>query len=498
MQNQRHYMGFEYVWWQGVVEDRMDPLKIGRCRVRILGFHTEDKNEIPTDSLPWAYSAMPVNATPESTPTGPKEGTWVMGFFRDGKNAQEPVMTHQIDYGYVNQNQPSVGFNDPEENTNKPSKPAGVESPSVGEVNTNTLGLGDNKGTLSANRTQYTDIETASGGTWSEPDNPYVASYPYNRVIETESGHVIELDDTPGGERISETHRSGTFREIHPSGDKVVQIVGNDYELVIKNKNIYIKGNLNVNIEGNSTEQVTGNKVMKNSITDLEATSQVKVKSGTVSVDSPTINLKGNVNIDGVLTVGKTVITSGNVVVGASMLSTAGLLTPTISAGAGGGAGGSLVGEPEGLGNAFLTVEDLKRFQWTIPTGAILVAGTGFAGANTNPVRPTVSVDIFSNPASYEVKSVTGAPIGIKLEKRVQESSDQQSKMKFNKAANDIKNAPTKLLTGFQVAYTTALDALTEIENTIETLEDDVNQYVTLENSLQSQLNTLKGTYGIS
>ena len=49
-----------------------------------------------------------------------------------------------------------------------------------------------------------------------------------------------------------------------------------------------------------------------------------------------------------------------------------------------------------------------------------------------------------------------------------------------------------------QTAYTTALDALTEIENTIETLEDDVNQYVTLENSLQSQLNTLKGTYGIS
>ena len=28
-----------FVWWQGVVEDRQDPLQLGRCRVRILGWH---------------------------------------------------------------------------------------------------------------------------------------------------------------------------------------------------------------------------------------------------------------------------------------------------------------------------------------------------------------------------------------------------------------------------------------------------------------------------
>ena len=32
-----------FVWWQGVVEDRIDPLMLGRCRVRILGYHTDDK-----------------------------------------------------------------------------------------------------------------------------------------------------------------------------------------------------------------------------------------------------------------------------------------------------------------------------------------------------------------------------------------------------------------------------------------------------------------------
>ena len=33
----------DFVWWQGVVEDRNDPLKLGRCRVRILGYHTDNK-----------------------------------------------------------------------------------------------------------------------------------------------------------------------------------------------------------------------------------------------------------------------------------------------------------------------------------------------------------------------------------------------------------------------------------------------------------------------
>ena len=47
-----------FVWWVGVVEDRKDPLQLGRCRVRILGFHTEDTNELPTENLAWAIPIM--------------------------------------------------------------------------------------------------------------------------------------------------------------------------------------------------------------------------------------------------------------------------------------------------------------------------------------------------------------------------------------------------------------------------------------------------------
>ena len=46
-----NFMGLDgFVWFTGVVEDRNDPAKLGRVRVRCLGFHTEDKNKI-TDNF---------------------------------------------------------------------------------------------------------------------------------------------------------------------------------------------------------------------------------------------------------------------------------------------------------------------------------------------------------------------------------------------------------------------------------------------------------------
>ena len=85
-----------FVWWNGVVEDRKDPLFLGRCRVRILGWHTADKSELPTKNLPWAFPIMPITSASQTNageaPVGPVEGTWVMGYYRDGELAQEPVM----------------------------------------------------------------------------------------------------------------------------------------------------------------------------------------------------------------------------------------------------------------------------------------------------------------------------------------------------------------------------------------------------------------------
>ena len=80
----------------GVVESRADPLKLGRCKVRVIGIHTEDTTVLPTADLPWAMPLMPCNSASTSgighSPTGMVEGTWVAVFFRDGESHQEPVI----------------------------------------------------------------------------------------------------------------------------------------------------------------------------------------------------------------------------------------------------------------------------------------------------------------------------------------------------------------------------------------------------------------------
>jgi hypothetical protein len=85
--------------WQGVVEDYDDPLKTGRLRVRIFGFHNLDKKILPTDCLPWALIATPVSGI--RTSSAPLIGDYVVGFFLDGSDAQFPVVTGLI--GSLNQ-----------------------------------------------------------------------------------------------------------------------------------------------------------------------------------------------------------------------------------------------------------------------------------------------------------------------------------------------------------------------------------------------------------
>ena len=89
-----YFMGLDgFIWFIGVVEDRNDPSKLGRVKVRCLGFHTEDKDEIPTETLPWAHVMHPVTDPSMqgmgSTPSFLVEGSWVVGFFRDADEKQE-------------------------------------------------------------------------------------------------------------------------------------------------------------------------------------------------------------------------------------------------------------------------------------------------------------------------------------------------------------------------------------------------------------------------
>lgn len=80
-----------FIWWVGVVENRAgDELGIGRCQVRIFGWHTDDTSALPTKDLPWATPMLPINAP--NTFSKPRMGDWIVGFFMDGESAQFPIM----------------------------------------------------------------------------------------------------------------------------------------------------------------------------------------------------------------------------------------------------------------------------------------------------------------------------------------------------------------------------------------------------------------------
>ena len=91
------YIGKDgFAWFFGVVEDRNDPKKIGRVRVRIFGYHSSDKKELPKKDLPWAMPIQGITSAGSdgigASPTGLKEGSWVFGFFADSGSYQIPMV----------------------------------------------------------------------------------------------------------------------------------------------------------------------------------------------------------------------------------------------------------------------------------------------------------------------------------------------------------------------------------------------------------------------
>ena len=113
-----NFMGLDgFVWFIGVVEDRNDPSKLGRVKVRCLGFHSEDKNDIPTADLPWAHVMHPVTDPSMqgmgTTPSFLVEGTWVVGFFRDAKEKQQPIIMGTLPGYPQTVSNTRIGFNDP-------------------------------------------------------------------------------------------------------------------------------------------------------------------------------------------------------------------------------------------------------------------------------------------------------------------------------------------------------------------------------------------------
>jgi hypothetical protein len=256
-----------FYWWVGVVEDRNDPLYLGRCKVRIVGHHSSDTGELPTSDLPWAFPMQPITSAAMSgvgqTPMGVVEGTWVIGFFRDGDDCQEPVIIGTMagipGKTYYNKirNTSNLGFQDPgkkypRESYLKNSEPDINRLARNETINETIVKKKDDS--------RVKGVEVANGGTaWDQPLTAYNAFYPYNHVHESESGHIIEIDDTNDNERLAMYHKTGTYVDIDRNGTMTRKVVGDSYEIFMRHNNVIIKGDANVTVEGNCNIYVKNN-----------------------------------------------------------------------------------------------------------------------------------------------------------------------------------------------------------------------------------------------
>ena len=309
------FMGRDgFIWFAGVVEDRQDPLKLGRVRVRCLGYHTEDKNALPTTDLPWAHPLLPITSSGVSgigqTPLGLVEGSWVIGFFRDADTKQDAVILGALPgkpttTGAQNLAE-GLGFSDP-----NGIYPRHAEN----DVNRLARNDADNQSlTLEARKTfraaSYTnipsanilplsdtvDIKQSEGDIWSLPENTYATQYPYGHVYESESGHILEFDDTPDKERILLYHHTGTELEITADGAKNEVNKDSTYTITEKDNKVYIKGSSDLTIGGRHKIIINADGQTDNNY-DIQIGPNANVN---IQVDKGDINmaaLDGNINM---------------------------------------------------------------------------------------------------------------------------------------------------------------------------------------------------------
>lgn len=265
-------MSFKFTPIIGVIEDIHDPQELGRVRVRVFGEHTKSRSKLPINALKW-FSTVVSNSVGMSgvgdSPTGYAEGSMVFGYFVDDEH-QEGIIIGSIT-GYPTKSaNVNAGFNDP----------TGTYPVYINESDVNRLARGIETTLVTQKKENaVTGIPGAfSDDTFSEPTTKFAAKYPYNRVMETPSGHVIELDDTSGAERMHFYHKGGTFTEVAPDSSEVHKVKAKSYDIRMGEMMHYVQGDKQISISGDCMLNVMGT---------------YRVKANKIIFDTSTVEIYG-------------------------------------------------------------------------------------------------------------------------------------------------------------------------------------------------------------
>ena len=314
-----------FTWFVGVVEDRNDPKFLGRVRVRCLGLHTDNLEKLPTADLPWAHPMNPITSATISgvgqTPLGPVEGTWVVGFFSDGGEAQTPIIRgtlpgvpSYLSADNMDGDRQTIGFLDPLGNYPKYKDETDINRLAVNAEDnphpTLTLRKADRDlavGVANVDATTVVDdtVDADDGKFWDEPETSYNAKYPHNHVYETEGGHLREYDDTVGAKRIHERHASGTGYEIGDDGTRITRVKKDNYTIVTADDYVHIQGeskgtfDKGLRVKVNATGEEGNNYNIE---VGAKSNVTIEVQDGDINLISQLgdVNLKAgkNMNID--------------------------------------------------------------------------------------------------------------------------------------------------------------------------------------------------------